>query len=110
MDKIAKRDLVQAARQIQDILDRKNLELVNWNNCQMENCIWVIQKGSNPWEGARVATAKENKFTKTDNQKFIEKTCEWLKDTLMSDEGGFPITSNGVKEFIKDFKKAMEEE
>ena len=42
-------------------------------------------------------------------QEIIKKACEWLKDTLMSDEGGFPITSNGVKEFIKDFKKAMEE-
>lgn len=42
-------------------------------------------------------------------QQMIDKACEWLKDTLMSDEGGFPIISNGVKEFIKDFKKAMEE-
>ena len=43
------------------------------------------------------------------DEQMIEKACEWLNDTLMSDEGGFPITSNGVKEFIKDFRKSMEE-
>lgn len=109
MGKIVKKELCEAARKIQDILDRKNLELVNWSNTKMENYIYVIHKGSNPWEGAGVAKAKENKYSKSQKQELIEKACDWLKDTLMSDEGGFPITSSGVKEFIKDFKQAMEE-
>lgn len=100
MGKIVKKELCEAARKIQDILDRKNLELVNWSNTKMENYIYVIHKGSNPWEGACVAKAKENKFTKTDKQKFIDKACKWLI------KGGYFVNNT---ETIEDFKQAMEE-
>lgn len=59
---IGNKELCQAARQIQDILARKNLELVVWPNIEQEKCIWVIQQGKNPWEGARVATLKKSQF------------------------------------------------
>lgn len=52
------KEVCQAAHQIQDILSRKNLELVVWPNVSQEKCIWVIQKGKNPWEGARVAVIR----------------------------------------------------
>ena len=60
MANIDKKEICQAAKQIQDILERKNLELVVWPNVQQEECIWVIQKGKNPWEGAKVATLKKS--------------------------------------------------
>ena len=60
MDKTERKDLCQAADKIQDILIRKNLELVIWPNVQGDKCIWVIKKGGNPWEGARVATLKKD--------------------------------------------------
>lgn len=56
------KDLCQVARQIQDILARKNLELVVWPNAAQEKYVWVIQKGNNPWEGARVATLRKSSF------------------------------------------------
>lgn len=43
------------------------------------------------------------------DEQLINKACEWLTDALMSDEGGFPITYSGIKEFISDFKQAMKE-
>lgn len=52
------KEVCQAARQIQDILSRKNLELVVWPNVAQEKCIWVIQKDKNPWEGVRISTLK----------------------------------------------------
>ena len=70
----------------------------------MTKCIWYPQKLTEDYIQKMLIEMAEWK-----EKKLIDKACEWLKDTLMSDEGGFPITSNGVKEFIKDFKQAMEE-
>lgn len=58
MGKIEQNELCQATRQIQDILQRYNLELVVWPNIEHKDCIWAIHKGEKPWTGARVATLK----------------------------------------------------
>ena len=42
-------------------------------------------------------------------QQMIEKAAEWLLCWLTSDHPCMPITNTGIKEFINDFKKAMEE-
>jgi predicted Zn-ribbon and HTH transcriptional regulator len=59
MNNIEAKEVCDAARQIQEILNRKGLELVVWPNVENKNCIWIIQKGKNPWEGARVSTLKD---------------------------------------------------
>lgn len=59
MDKNDAKEVCNAAIQIQNILDRKNLELALWPNVKGEQCVWVIKKGESPWTGARVATLKK---------------------------------------------------
>lgn len=59
MDKIEQNKLCQAARQIQDILQRYDLDLVVWPNVEHIDCIWAVYRGCNPWEGVRVATLKK---------------------------------------------------
>ena len=56
MDKNDAKEVCDAAIQIQNILNRKGLELALWPNVEGKKCIWVIKKGENPWTGARVAT------------------------------------------------------
>ena len=53
--------LCRAVMQIQDILEKNNLELVIWQNVCLQKCIFAIPKGGNPWDGVRVSTLKQNK-------------------------------------------------
>lgn len=39
----------------------------------------------------------------------IEKAAEWLVDWFTGEDFGVPITNSGIKDFIEDFKKDMEE-
>lgn len=59
MTRKEKIELCEAARQIQDILQRYDLDLVIWPNVQQEDCIWAVYRGCNPWTGVRVATVKK---------------------------------------------------
>jgi len=56
MQNIQFKEICQAARQIQDILERKDLEFALWPNVKGEKCIWIIKRGDSPWKGARIQT------------------------------------------------------
>lgn len=56
-------NLCKVASQIQNILERNNIELVVWPNVEGKQCIFAIQKGDDPWNGARVSTiTQKNSF------------------------------------------------
>ena len=53
-------NLCRSAMEIQKILQRDNLDLVVWPNVENKHCVFVIEKGDNPWQGVRVVTLKQN--------------------------------------------------
>jgi len=74
---------------------------VSKNNSHLEN---ILFNESSILECEKTA----NEMAEFVRKIIIEEVREWLNDTLMSDEGGFPITHNGVKEFINDLIKVIE--
>ena len=49
-------NLCRSAMEIQKILQRDNLDFVVWPNVEGKQCVFVIEKGDNPWQGVRVSS------------------------------------------------------